>query len=318
MNYERLIFSIVMLSTIASATQISSLTVEVGTNGIVSVKEKITFTGGETESLIWIPSDVEGLKVTDASGPLSYELLGEVDRSVIKFNPELIRSGEVFVAFVSQHFTSKAEGVWKLDFTLPTTASRTIIKIVFPTNSTILNWTSYRFSVGPDTLWIYPDINETSFNAYYQFAGGDSITLPSTIPESFVWYLLGLVLVVVFILFILLKRTKRRRPELKETPPEKTDDLKSSEEESEAGGKAEGRQLKDSVSKMLEDNELKVVDVLRSVSEEEITQAQIYHTTGIPKASLSDIMNRLERRNIVERTREGRVKWVKLKKWVFK
>ena len=69
--------------------------------------------------------------------------------------------------------------------------------------------------------------------------------------------------------------------------------------------------------KMLDTNERRVVDMLLD-SDTEITQAYVYKTTGIPKASLSDIMRRLEQRNIIKRRREGRVNWITLRKWIFK
>jgi uncharacterized membrane protein len=51
--------------------------------------------------------------------------------------------------------------------------------------------------------------------------------------------------------------------------------------------------------------------------EDEITQAYIYKTTGIPKSSLSDTIKRLEKRNIVDRRKDGRINWIKIKDWVF-
>ncbi len=67
---------------------------------------------------------------------------------------------------------------------------------------------------------------------------------------------------------------------------------------------------------MLEDNERKIVLILQD-AQEEITQATIYNETHIPKATLSDIMKRLEKRNIIKRKQDGRRKWVKLTEWVF-
>lgn len=72
------------------------------------------------------------------------------------------------------------------------------------------------------------------------------------------------------------------------------------------------RKLKESIRNVLDEAELKVVDMLLKF-DEEITQAYIYKTTGIPKSSLSDIIKRLEKRNIIERKREGRINWIKLK-----
>ena len=76
------------------------------------------------------------------------------------------------------------------------------------------------------------------------------------------------------------------------------------------------REVKDSIRNVLDETELKVVDMLLKY-EDEITQAYIYKTTGIPKSSLSDTIKRLEKRNVIERKREGRINWIKLKDWVF-
>ena len=64
--------------------------------------------------------------------------------------------------------------------------------------------------------------------------------------------------------------------------------------------------------------ELPLLPPLLEKSDDEITQAYIYKTTGIPKATLSEIMGRLERRNIIKRRKEGRIKWIRLKQWIFK
>ena len=76
------------------------------------------------------------------------------------------------------------------------------------------------------------------------------------------------------------------------------------------------RMVKDSIKNVLDENERQVVEILEK-SEGEITQAYVYKSTGIPKSSLSDVIKRLEKRNIIERKKEGRTNWLKLKEWVF-
>jgi len=83
-----------------------------------------------------------------------------------------------------------------------------------------------------------------------------------------------------------------------------------------ADGDRAGKKIKDSVLNMLDDKERMIVKILEE-ADTEITQAYIYKMTRMPKASLSDIMRRLESRNIIERRTEGRTKWVKFKEWVF-
>jgi uncharacterized membrane protein len=79
---------------------------------------------------------------------------------------------------------------------------------------------------------------------------------------------------------------------------------------------SKGRKIDASVLNMLDENEKKVVELIEN-ADGEITQAYIYKSTGIPKASLSDLIKRLEKRNIIERRRDGRTNWINLQEWVF-
>ena len=76
------------------------------------------------------------------------------------------------------------------------------------------------------------------------------------------------------------------------------------------------RKVNPSIIGLLDENEGAVVDLLQSM-DDEITQAYIRKTTKIPGSTLSKVMLRLEKRNIIERREEGKTKWVKLKEWVF-
>jgi uncharacterized membrane protein len=76
------------------------------------------------------------------------------------------------------------------------------------------------------------------------------------------------------------------------------------------------RTVKESILNVLDESEKSVVDLLIK-AEDEITQAYVYKCTGMPKSSLSDTIKRLEKRNIIERKKEGRTNWLKLKEWVF-
>jgi uncharacterized membrane protein len=76
------------------------------------------------------------------------------------------------------------------------------------------------------------------------------------------------------------------------------------------------RIIKDSILNVLDESEKSVVELMIK-AEDEITQAYVYKCTGMPKSSLSDTIKRLEKRNIIERKKEGRTNWLKLKEWVF-
>ena len=83
-----------------------------------------------------------------------------------------------------------------------------------------------------------------------------------------------------------------------------------------ASAKSSGTKVKESIKNVLDENERQVVEILEKAADE-ITQAYVYKSTGIPKSSLSDVIKRLERRKIIERKKEGRTNWLKLKDWVF-
>ena len=114
-------------------------------------------------------------------------------------------------------------------------------------------------------------------------------------------YLLILSLFVVTLLLGIFSVKKRKSTELKKE------------------GKEEKKKSKinPSVLKMLTKQEKEIIELMEASAEEEITQAYIYKTLGIPKSSLSDIIKKLEQRDLIEKKREGRINWIKLKKWVF-
>lgn len=322
MKSTLILLTILLMSTHALADTITHITVGVEESGKVTFKKTIELAKpGETLEQ-QIPPDAEDVQTYSNQGIIPYTITAGEETTILQTKPPE-NTPTLTLDYTTQQYTSKTNGLWTLGFTTPSTEARTIIKINFPANSTILNWTPHRFSVGPDTLYIYPDVNETNFTATYQFKG-EGETIPPTPQDNRVYYLAAAVILLLAVIaaLLLLRRRKAKAvtgiqiADIKIRQGAQESIVEVTEEELVAPEEKKTKPLKDSVMKMLEENEKKVVDILRA-HDEEITQAQIYHTTGIPKASLSDIMNRLERRNIVERTREGRVKWVKLKKWVY-
>ncbi len=82
------------------------------------------------------------------------------------------------------------------------------------------------------------------------------------------------------------------------------------------GAVVKSKSVKESILNVLDESERIVVGMLEK-AEDEITQAYVYKSTGMPKSSLSDTIKRLEKRNIIEIKKEGRTNWIKLKSWVF-
>jgi len=136
----------------------------------------------------------------------------------------------------------------------------------------------------------------------------------------------ALLIMILFVIFIIRRKRKKKSKEdagkeelkekskLKEKEEHEEDVVEEVvEEEKQVEGE---REIKDYVLKLLDENETTVVRLLARV-DNEVTQAYIYKTTGMPKATLSDVMRRLEDKDVVERKREGRTKWVKLNDWIF-
>jgi len=116
---------------------------------------------------------------------------------------------------------------------------------------------------------------------------------------------------IIYLTFAYFKRGKKHassggEPDLEDLYP--SEEKKSVENEKK-------RKINQSIMKLMDESEQKVINIL--IDSGETTQANVYKITQIPKATLSNIMRKLEERNIIERRVEGKVKWVKLKDWVF-
>jgi uncharacterized membrane protein len=71
------------------------------------------------------------------------------------------------------------------------------------------------------------------------------------------------------------------------------------------------------IIKTLNERERKIVNFLLS-EKEEASQAKIYHSLEIPKASLSRAISSLERRKIVKTKKIGKLKKIKLSEWLLR
>ncbi|MEA3255342.1 MAG: hypothetical protein U9Q22_05860 [Candidatus Altiarchaeota archaeon] len=302
--------------------QVDSVDMVIDQNGLVSVSEKLVVQRGDRVAIL-IPGNVRELQVSDSGGTeVSYESTPEGDKQLIAFF--LDESGgedeEIIVVYNTQQLTAKVGEIWSIRFSATATPQHTILKINFPGDSRItsmdpedLYWTPIRDS----ELWVYPQIKEFYFKFEYKIGTSGPIipkstttspttTLPASVvhpDDSLIGPAVILILVVTATLFVL----KRRRKDKK----------KIAEGVEGEAGEGESLRVKTSIMGMLDENEKRIVEILGESGGEEITQAYIYKSTGIPKSSLSDTMKRLERRNIIERKREGRTNWIRLKEWVF-
>jgi len=287
--------------------KINYITLLVHENGFVDVEEELEV--NNTIASIFTPRNTLDLLIKDSKGnKLQYESISGNDKQLITFyllspDERLIR-----LRYRTLDLTSKNASTWTLKFSTSSVPRHTIIKIEFPPGSDVISLRPRDILRYPQNLtsplWLYPQVKDFGFECDYEtgpsIPGGDDTQLYAIAG-------IGIMVVVIFLSLYILGMRKGRKKDEKISGEVKEEKDKEEEKVS---------KIKPSVLNVLEENERRVVKVLQD-SDDEITQAYIYKTTGIPKATLSDLMKRLEKRNVIERRRDGRINWIKLKEWVF-
>ncbi len=300
---------------------VNYINIEVSGNGFATVEEEVIVSN--TIASIPVPLHVDVLSISDSKNRLRYELLPNDEGQLLTFYLISPMERTVKIKYSTQHLTSKNKGIWTLKFFASVTPYYTIVNVKSPADSGII-------SIRPDIprypanlsnpMWLYPQTNELYLEVDYQTVEGVQSPIPSSNANYEFLILIILIIVLIIALYILLTRKKPKKDEVKEeikiTKKEEDIPLPEEKKEDNAFKEENKRKIKDSVIKMLDENEKKILELLE-ISEDEITQAYVYKTTGIPKSSLSDIMQRLEKRNIIERRKDGRISWIKLKDWVL-
>jgi len=296
--------------------RINSIDIVLRNNGVVEVEEELVV--DKPEVIILLPETMD-LKISDSNGELEYTSNVVNNNQIVGFKPKShfpSSDGKVWIHYVSNHLTHKSGSVWTLRFSSLATSAHTEVKLIFPRGAKILDLRSDapRYPANLSSpLSMYPQDNQFSFDCDYEVEEmeGDSIPVELIV--------IVIVIIMAAISLVVMVSKGRKKDEGTGTKEQKTAPPKDEKEEQEAPPEAtEGKGgIKESVLNMLDEREKEIIRVIEGSGEEEITQAYIYKTTGIPKATLSDIMKRLESRNIIESTPEGRTKWIKLKKWVF-
>lgn len=300
--------------------KVNSISMIIDQNGVVSVNEELIVQKGDRVGIL-IPKNVQELLVSDSEGnEIAYEATPQNNKQIIAFFLEESdgeKGEEISINYNTQQITSKVGDIWDVEFSTTTTPRHTIIKINFPMDTQIVSieprdlyWTP----VSDSELWLYPQTKDFYFRFGYKIGIPGPIipksttTTTTTVPSQIFnkgisIIVLAIILISIPILLFLYQRRKVKKiKEVKEKPMVEK--------------KIASRKINKSIMGMLDENEKKIVKILEE-STGEITQAYIYKSTGIPKSSLSRIMNNLERRNIIEKKREGRTNWIKLKKLVF-
>jgi len=342
-----------VLISCASADVITDANLWIGSDGYTLVEERVLVEdGGRNMSQAIVPKDVNDLTAADELGKLSYTIIPQTTFDEVNFSFYPLEPGEekvVWVKYGTPHLTRKNGVNWTISYSTPTTAHRTIIRVTFPVGANFISLKPEKLLRSYDkyAVWIFPQEDQTEFNCTYEYAGsgisvqpsnltnGSSVSPPADngIPNANT--IVTVIVSIVFLsgVFYLAWRMELFKREIKEDKDGEAIKVSVEKEEAVKGptivgdaisydiegaqSKKKGRKVKDSILKMLEDSEMAVVKILEGSEEEELTQAYIHKTTGIPKSSLSDIIKRLEKRKILETTSQGRIKWLKLQKWVL-
>ncbi|MFH1055668.1 MAG: hypothetical protein V1744_06205 [Candidatus Altiarchaeota archaeon] len=340
------IFVLLLLIGWVSADTISDVNLAVGGDGFVQVEERVIFEEEGILGVLELPHYASEFTVSDSQETLNYTVT-EVDgvkTAKIQFN-EYLEAGktkEVWVRYGTDRLTAKDEGVWTVSIDTPSTPRKTIIRLTLPPDAKVLELSpaSLLRTYVKDGVWVYPQEGRLNFSISYKSGGvkpevnvttvtsGTIQELPIVDGRTFYGLILGIVVLLVVVIIYSMYRNRLLLTRKGDEPMTVNVGENIVSEPKVGGGKVSYdiksvdhpggvRTVKESVLKMLDDTELSIVRLLEEGDEEGVTQAYIHKTTNIPKSSLSDILRQIEKRNIIERKQEGRVKWIKLKEWVL-
>lgn len=294
--------------------KVNKIDITIETNGIVNIQEELSLS--EASAIILIPRPVENLLIYDSKGnSLGHELSSFEDSQLLRIYLKSQNEKDVRISYSTQALTRKNASLWTINFYSLTTPGKTIIQVSFPKNS---NVTSFRTK---DVVYLYPPNLKSPIFLYPQEEKTKIEFDYRIIPEKEEAFMeTALIVLIIFILLLVLSlfiyREKIKSILFREETKEKGKKEGENEIETKKESEKKKRQIKPSVLNMLDENEKRVVLMLQDY-EIEITQAYIYKTLEIPKASLSNIIKRLEGRNLIEKRKDGRINWIKLKDWLF-
>lgn len=315
--------------------RINSINIQVYADGFVDVE--IDMEVNNTIAGIFTPEDIQDILIQDSKGnSLQYDPDPVDDHQLLTFYLRTPDERNIRLKYRTLDLTSKVGSMWTFNFSTTSAPGRTIVKIDFPRGSDVLSLRPKDILRSPKNLTtsmlLYPQSEEFSFEYDYRVnplpdSGYDDLYIIAAI-------ILPLLFLLVFVYLAVRKGVIKGfgkipdRREVEGVKEEAGDIITVPGEEDGRGIEishiedvtliegVQSRKIKSSVLNMLEENEKKVLEIIEK-ADDEITQAYIYKTTGIPKATLSDLMKRLEKRNIIYRRKEGRTNWIKLQEWVF-
>ena len=327
-------------TTAVSANSIEQIKLDVRADGYTKVTQIMEFIDEGEYTLLKIPNNPKEISVKDSRGELEYTITKIDDEDNLKiYFRQFIESDQkekITIKYGSHLLSRKDEENWKLKNNFETTGRKTIVKITFANGVKILylNPQNLLRSYVENGIWIYPQDDELNFEITYRYDTSimttttliqDNQENESEMPYGNSGLILALVIALTTTLIYILHKN-RLFGILKKSDisvdiansvianSQLTDEGVTYQIESKKTGP---KNVKESILNLLNENELRIVRLLEQSSEDELTQANIQKTTGIPKSSLSDILKHIEKRKIIDRRVEGRVKWIKLRKWVL-
>ncbi len=342
------VFLIIMFASFACADVIGDIKIDIRADGYARVDKTIVFQNQGEFGTVVLPDSVEDIIAKDSLGelPNNFTLLNgeKIVKIFFRDYQEVGQSNEVHIEYGTHYITKKEGDVWTFEFATESTPRKTIIKTSFPTGTRILSLKPEDMlrSYVENGIWVYPQMDYFNFTSTYQHDSTaievnqtgvvEDNTNPGILEQIDVRTLYGIVLALVVFIMAGIVYTLYKNKMLhgvgggRAIEVNIADDIVSEAnvDESEItynlktpDAPVGDKTVKDSITKMLNENELAIVNLLQQAKGEEITQAYIHKTIGIPKSSLSDILKQMEKRNILERQIQGRVKWIKLKNWIF-
>lgn len=325
------------LAAFANASTINNINLWIQEDGYGLVEQKITLE--KSSYSIRIPHSSRDIAVFSKRGPLKYNVSGK-DREILSFSlKKPLAEGEieeVWVKYGTHGLTSKRGGVWHITYSSQATPRQTVVRVNFPVGTQILTLEPSTLLRTPEesAYVLYPWEADFSFNMSYQYRPTPTSTLAPAqnntqqkddegliIGKTEFYIMFALLFIVLFaVLWVIVRKRQETGQEITFTPENGvTDSFVTSQPsvgEVSSNTNMEG-EIKESVINMLDETEAEIVRFLDKSEEEEITQAYIYKTTGMPKSTLSEKLKQLEKRKIIYRTKEGRTNWIKLQEWIF-
>lgn len=217
---------------------------------------------------------------------------------------------------VTDMLTSKSAGTWLLNFSAQGYYSDYTITFFLPEGSEVISFEisqglNYQIQVMNDSLAM-----EIQGYGIASPNIGISYMQPMDVPEktkseSSSWYILIILLVIVFTIagIILFFLRKKKIPQAGNIESHEAK-YKSAPMIPEIKATSQMQKVIDTLS----DNEKAIINLMLKKGGS-VTQADIRYETGIPKSSLSGIINTLKRKNIIKKREFGRTNVIELSDW---